>query len=271
MKGTQAALAVGVGYLLGRRKKTRLAMMLAMGAATGGTAGIGKLGPTALRQGTKLLAKTDVAGALGPQVSEIVETIRGDLLDASKAAAAAAVTSRLDSFSDNLHQRAETLRNPEAAADEATEKVGQAGEQVGRTAGRAGQAAGRAGESLRPTRRRGRRTDDEDIQADDEVADDDQADDQADDEAEEPEELQEDSGDGRGEGGRSQRRGREGTRAASGEADEPEDQYDEEEPPDDHLDEDVADGESDEPDEDVEEPAPRRRRTTRSPVTRTGR
>jgi hypothetical protein len=268
MKGTQAALGVGVGYLLGRRKKTRLAMMLAIGAAAGGTAGIGKLGPTALRQGTKLLAKSDLAGALGPQVSEIAETIRGDLLDASKAAAAAAVTSRLDSFSDNLHQRAETLRNPEAAVDEANEKVGQAGEQAGRTVGRAGQAAGRAGESLRPTRRRGRRTDDEDIQADDEQADDEAADY---DEPEEPEEPQDDPGDGPGEGGRSQRRGSGGTRAVSDEAEEPEDQYDEEAPPDDQLDEEAPEDESDEPDEDAEEPAPRRRRTTRSPVARTGR
>jgi hypothetical protein len=237
-------------------------MMIAAGAAAGGSVGMSKLGPIALRQGTKMLAKTDVAGALGPQVGEIVETIRGDLLDASKAAAATAVTSRLDSFSDNLHQRAETLRNPEAAVGEAGEQVGQAGEQVGRTAGRAGQASGRL-------RRRGRQDDDGDAQTDNDVTDYD--------ETEEPEEDRDDGQDnGRQERGRPRRRSREDTRAASDEADQPEadepaDEYDDEEPAEDQLDDDVPADESGEPDEDAEEPAPRRRRSSRSPVARTGR
>jgi hypothetical protein len=37
-----------------------------------------------------------------PQVTEIVNTVRWELLDAAKGAAAAAVTSRVDSLSDNL-------------------------------------------------------------------------------------------------------------------------------------------------------------------------
>ena len=88
--GVKVALAAGTCYVLGRRK-VRLVTMLALGAAAAG--GVGKLGPAALRQGAKYLGKTDIAGALGPQVTEIVDTIRGDLLDAGKAAAAAAVTS----------------------------------------------------------------------------------------------------------------------------------------------------------------------------------
>lgn len=146
--GVGTALALGVGYILGRRRKMRLTTMLAIGAASGGAA---KLGPAALRQGSKYLGKTDIAGALGPQVTEIVNTVRGELLDAAKGAAAAAVTSRIDSLSDNLHDRAETLRNPEAA-------VGEAGE----TVGRAGETAGRAGRNLAGQRRRGRRADIED-------------------------------------------------------------------------------------------------------------
>lgn len=146
--GAQTALALGVGYILGRRRKMRLATMLALGAATGGAA---KLGPAALRQGTKYLGKTDIAGALGPQVTEIVNTVRGELLDAAKGAAAAAVTSRIDSLSDNLHERAETLRNPEAA-------VGQVGETVGRASETVGRAGGKAG----GLRRRGRAADIED-------------------------------------------------------------------------------------------------------------
>ena len=93
--GVGTALALGVGYILGRRRNMRLATMLAVGAASGGAA---KLGPIALRQGTKYLGKTDIAGALGPQLTEIVETVRGELLDAAKGAAAAAVTSRIDSL-----------------------------------------------------------------------------------------------------------------------------------------------------------------------------
>jgi hypothetical protein len=137
--GAQTAVAIGVGYILGRRRKMRLATMLALGAATGG---LGKLGPVALKRGAKFLGSTDIGGALGPQVGEIVSTIRGDLLDAGKAAATSAVSSRIDSLSDSLHDRADTLRNPEAAVAS-----------VGETAGR--------------LRRRGRNADDEqDIEPD---------------------------------------------------------------------------------------------------------
>ena len=140
--GAQAALAIGVGYALGRRRKMRLATMLAIGAATGG---VGKFGPIAMRRGAKYLGSTDLVGALGPQVGEqvgdIVSTIRGELLDASKAAAVAAVSSRIESLSDSLHDRAETLRNPEAA-------VADVGDEVGDTVGQAGEAVGGAGETV---------------------------------------------------------------------------------------------------------------------------
>ena len=223
--GVGTALALGVGYILGRNRKMRLATMLAIGAATGGAA---KLGPAALRQGTKYLGKTDIAGALGPQVTEIVNTVRGELLDAAKGAATAAVTSRIDSLSDNLHDRAETLRNPEAA-------VGKAGETAGETVGRAGETVGRAGRKLRGQRRRSRDADVEDEAEPDQ------------------------DGDERGNG----RVRRERSRASEepDEYDEPADEYEEED-----LDEAPAD-EAGEPEED-EEPAPRRRRSTRSPVVR---
>jgi hypothetical protein len=222
--GAQTALALGVGYILGRRRKMRLATMLALGAATGGAA---KLGPAALRQGTKYLGKTDIAGALGPQVTEIVNTVRGELLDAAKGAAAAAVTSRVDSLSDNLHERAETLRNPEAAG-------GKGGETAGETVGRAGETVGRAGGKVGGLRRRGRAADIED---------------EAEPDAEE-----------RGNG--HVRRERPRASEEPDEYDEPADEYEGEE----DLDEAPAD-EAGEPEEE-EEPAPRRRRSTRSPVVR---
>jgi hypothetical protein len=223
--GVGTALALGVGYILGRHRKMRLATMLAIGAATGGAA---KLGPAALRQGTKYLGKSDIAGALGPQVTEIVNTVRGELLDAAKGAATAAVTSQIDSLSDNLHERAETLRNPEAA-------VGKAGETAGETVGRAGDTVGRAGRKLRGQRRRGR-----DAGIEDEA---------------EPDLDGEERGNGR------VRRERPRASEEPDEYDEPADEYEEED-----LDEAPAD-EAGEPEED-EEPAPRRRRTTRSPVVR---
>ena len=127
--GAQVALAVGVGYILGRRRKMRMATMLALGAATGG---LGKLGPAVLKRGAKYLGSTDIASTFGPQVNEIVSTIRGDLLDAGKAAATTAVSSRIDSLSDTLHDRAEGFRNPEAAMAGAGQAAGKAGATVGR-------------------------------------------------------------------------------------------------------------------------------------------
>jgi hypothetical protein len=223
--GVQTALALGVGYILGRRRKMRLATMLALGAATGGAA---KLGPAAMRQGAKYLGKTDIAGALGPQVTEIVNTVRGELLDAAKGAATAAVTSRIDSLSDNLHDRAETLRNPEAA-------VGKVGETAGETAGRADAKVG-------GLRHRGRAADIED----------------------EAEPDAEERGNGR------VRRERSRASEEPDDYEEPADEYEDEE----DLDEAPADetgepeDEDDELEDETEEPAPRRRRTTRSPVVR---
>jgi hypothetical protein len=217
--GTQTAVAIGVGYILGRRRKMRLATMLALGAATGG---LGKLGPVALKRGAKFLGSTDIGGALGPQVGEIVSTIRGDLLDAGKAAATAAVSSRIDSLSDSLHDRADTLRNPEAA-------VASVGEATGRL------------------RRRGRDADDE----------------------QDTERDEEERGNGRSRRDRSRV-----SRRARPEPDEADDQTDDraddiDDGPDDYdLDEDAEP--VDDVDED-EEPARSRRRTSRSPVSRTRR
>jgi len=132
--GAQAALALGVGYVLGRRRKLRMATVLAGAAAAGGA---GSLGGIVLRRGLKMLSSTGALGDLRPQLGEIAETVRGDLVDAGKAAALAAVNERIGSLSDTLHDRAESLRNP--AADVA-EGAGSAVREVG---GRAGRAAGR--------------------------------------------------------------------------------------------------------------------------------
>ena len=115
--GTQAALAVGAGYLLGRRRKMRLAVLMAAGAATGG---LGGLGSGLLRRGAKMLGSTEALGKVAPQLGDLTDTVRGDLIDAGKAAATAALTNRIESLTDSLHERAEMIRDPGAAAAGAT-------------------------------------------------------------------------------------------------------------------------------------------------------
>lgn len=145
--GTQAALALGVGYVLGRRRKMRMATMMAAAAATGG---LGGLGGTALRRGAKMLGSTETLGKFAPQLGELADTVRSDLMEAGKAAAAAAVTNRIESLTDSLHERAEMVRDPEAAA-------AGAGKAARSGAGRARSAA--AGATRR--RRRGQEVPDE--------------------------------------------------------------------------------------------------------------
>jgi hypothetical protein len=133
-------MALGVGYVLGRRRKMRMATMLAVATAAGG---VGSLGSAAVKRGTKALGSGDALGKVAPQLGGIVDTVRGELVDAGKAAAIAAVNSRVESLTDSLHERAEAIREPAAAA-----------------AGAAG-AGGSAGEKVRAPGRRRRRADDE--------------------------------------------------------------------------------------------------------------
>ncbi len=114
--GIGAAVAVGAGYVLGRRRKMRTAAMLAGATAVGG---IGGLGGSALRRGAKAVGSSELLDSVAPQLGEVADKVRGDLLDAGKAAAMAAVTGRIDSLTDSLHERADTLRAPAGQAAEA--------------------------------------------------------------------------------------------------------------------------------------------------------
>jgi hypothetical protein len=145
MKGSmQAAMALGVGYALGRRRQFRTATLLAAATAFGST-GVSSL---VLRRGMKLLASTDAFAKLAPQLGEITNTVRGDLLDAGKAAVGAAVSNQVDSLTSSIHERAERLRNPVDAAaagtGEATEAAGSAGRAASSGARRATSTAGGA-------------------------------------------------------------------------------------------------------------------------------
>ncbi len=128
-------MALGVGYVLGRQRKMRMAVMLATAAAAGG---VGGLGGAALRRGVKMLGSSEALSKVAPQLGEIAD-MGSDLVTVGKSAAKEAVNNRIGSLSDSLHERAEFVRDPGAA-------VAGAGE-----AARAG-----AGEAAERLRRRGR-------------------------------------------------------------------------------------------------------------------
>lgn len=105
--GTQTALAVGAGYLFGRRRKMKLAIGMSVAAATGGFGGFtGKL----LKRGGKLIGSTDALGKLSPELGEITDMVRGDLLEVGKTAMLTAVRGQVDRMSDRLHDRADAIR-----------------------------------------------------------------------------------------------------------------------------------------------------------------
>lgn len=163
----RAAVALSIGYVLGRRKKLRMAAILAAATAVGGQ----PIAGMAMKRAMKMLGSTDLIGKLPPQLGDITDTLRGDLLPAGKAAAGAAVSNRIDSVTSSLHNRAERLRNPaetvaagtEGAKDtagRATSSAGRATSSAGRaasSAGRATSSAGRAATEGAGGRRLGRR------------------------------------------------------------------------------------------------------------------
>lgn len=118
--GTRAALAVGAGYVLGRRRKMRMALMLG-GAAMAGSPLAGPAGQL-LRRGTKLVGSTDLLGKLSPELGDISGIISKELVPVGKAAARAAVTGRVNALSDRVHERAEALREPQGGADDEDER-----------------------------------------------------------------------------------------------------------------------------------------------------
>jgi Mg-chelatase subunit ChlI len=113
--GPQVVVAVGLGYLLGRTKKMRLALMIA--AASAG----GKLGVSPrqlLQQGYKRLAAS-------PEMGKITESLRGELLDAAKSAAMTAATGRIESLNERLQDQLSApgkRRRKDEDADDAPEE-----------------------------------------------------------------------------------------------------------------------------------------------------
>jgi hypothetical protein len=102
--GARLCLAVTAGYFLGRFHKMKWAIGLAA------LAGRGQLpsGPGALlQQGAKLLTSS-------PEFTKLTDEAKGRLIDAGKAAAVAAVSSKIDSLSEGLRQRSDAMRDVSA-------------------------------------------------------------------------------------------------------------------------------------------------------------
>jgi hypothetical protein len=102
--GARLGLAVAAGYFLGRFHKMKWALGLAAlagrGRLPGGAGGL-------VQQGAKLLTSS-------PEVTKLTDEMKGRLVDAGKAAAVAAVSSKIDSLSEGLRERSEAMRAPRA-------------------------------------------------------------------------------------------------------------------------------------------------------------
>ncbi|MET7748296.1 hypothetical protein [Micromonospora sp. NPDC005367] len=102
--GARIGLAVGLGYLIGRRRKLRTALALAAAVA----AGRATMHPGGLmKRGADLLSSSPHLGNLG--------RLGGPFAMAGKAAATAAAGSGVDALSDKLHSSADALRRRTAS------------------------------------------------------------------------------------------------------------------------------------------------------------
>jgi hypothetical protein len=100
--GPQIALAVGIGYALGRSRKMKFA--ITVGAMMAGRRLT--LDPKdLLAQGGKLLGGST-------ELRKLTGEARDRLMDAAKTAAMAAATNKIDSIGENLSKRAASVRAP---------------------------------------------------------------------------------------------------------------------------------------------------------------
>ena len=117
------AIAIGVGYLLGRRQKMRTALALGAAAAAGR---ISRDPRAVLHRGRELLGKAPVLGEVGG--------LSKPLTAAGKAAAVGAVSKGIDSMGDRIRRRADALRG--GGEQEEPEDMAGRDEPAGREAAR---------------------------------------------------------------------------------------------------------------------------------------
>lgn len=96
--GARMALGVGAGYLLGRTKKMRLALMIAAAGASGRM----NTSPRALLQnGLKQLGSS-------AELGKLTDIARDELVSAAKAAAVTAASNRIESLNTRLQEGGRT-------------------------------------------------------------------------------------------------------------------------------------------------------------------
>ncbi|MDG4806527.1 hypothetical protein O7634_07125 [Micromonospora sp. WMMD1120] len=105
--GTRIGLAVGFGYLLGRRRKLRTALTLAAAVAAG----------RASRDPGGLLKRGTDALHASPQLSNLGR-LGGPLVNAGRAAATAAAGSGVDALTGRLRNSADALRRRSGGQDD---------------------------------------------------------------------------------------------------------------------------------------------------------
>ncbi|MFF3575068.1 hypothetical protein ACFYXQ_45770 [Nocardia jiangxiensis] len=92
--GVRIAIGVGIGYLLGRTRKMRFALTLAGAAMSRRTTGAPS---ELLERGTSLLKSS-------PELTQLTDTVRGELLGAVRSAAVTAASNRIDALNARLQQ-----------------------------------------------------------------------------------------------------------------------------------------------------------------------
>ncbi|WP_224403158.1 hypothetical protein [Pseudonocardia sp. ICBG1034] len=139
---SKIGMAVVGGYVLGRTKKAKLAIMLG-GALAGRKLNLTPAG--VVSQASKV-----VAGS--PELTRLSDAVRGRLFEAGKQAAVSAAGNRLEALTNSLVERVENLGKPVeqvagAAGDAAGAGVEKAGDTAGAAVEGAGAAAGAAGDT----------------------------------------------------------------------------------------------------------------------------
>lgn len=139
---SKIGMAVVGGYVLGRTKKAKLAIMLG-GALAGRKLNLTPAGMVS--QASKV-----VAGS--PELTRLSDAVRGRLFEAGKQAAVSAAGNRLEALTNSLVERVENLGKPVeqvagAAGDAAGAGVEKTGDAAGAAVEGAGAAAGAAGDT----------------------------------------------------------------------------------------------------------------------------
>ncbi|MFI7664666.1 hypothetical protein [Nocardia sp. NPDC049526] len=94
--GARIAIGVGIGYVLGRTRKMRFALALAGAAMSRRSTG---MPAELLERGTSLLKSSQ-------ELTQITDTVKGELVGAVRSAAVTAASNRIDALNARLQQRA---------------------------------------------------------------------------------------------------------------------------------------------------------------------